>query len=173
MHCALTRKRSASHLASHGNKTSTHIGTHDVNSPIFVLVSIEFQIGHFDYALYKKSCCYPPVIAYGREKEQLQRNGANRRAVSLAQTIPSLRCKNITKKGLSRDQYPESISSRLVTAYYSKAGVYATYRKKIIKTPNILAINQRLLDTLDQYLSSSRCAPSTLSTTSSVLASMR
>lgn len=48
-----------------------------------------------------------------------------------------------------------------------------TYKKKIIRTPNILAISHLLLDTRFQYLRSSRCAPSTLSTTSSVLASMR
>ena len=36
-----------------------------------------------------------------------------------------------------------------------------------------LAISHRLLLTLDQYLRSSLCAPETLSTTSSVLASMR
>lgn len=33
------------------------------------------------------------------------------------------------------------------------------YRKNIIKTPNILAINHRLLDTRDQYFSSSFWAP--------------
>jgi len=38
-------------------------------------------------------------------------------------------------------------------------------------TPNILAINHRLLDTRDQYLSSSFWAPSTLSTISSLSAS--
>ena len=41
-----------------------------------------------------------------------------------------------------------------------------------IKTPNIFATSHRLPETLDQYFISSRCAPSTFSTTSSVLASI-
>lgn len=47
-----------------------------------------------------------------------------------------------------------------------------THKKKIISTPNILATSQRLPDTRDQYFSSSLCAPCTLSTTSSVFASI-
>lgn len=42
-----------------------------------------------------------------------------------------------------------------------------------ISTPNILATSHRLPDTRDQYFISSRWAPCTLSTTSSVLASIR
>ncbi len=42
-----------------------------------------------------------------------------------------------------------------------------------MSTPNIFAINHRLPDTRDQYFMSSLCAPCTLSTTSSVLASIR
>lgn len=34
-----------------------------------------------------------------------------------------------------------------------------TYKKNIIRTPNILAMSQRLLDTRDQYFNSSFCAP--------------
>src|SRR6266516_635441 len=41
-----------------------------------------------------------------------------------------------------------------------------------IKTPNILATSQRFPETLDQYFSNSLWAPSTLSTTSSVFASI-
>lgn len=48
-----------------------------------------------------------------------------------------------------------------------------TYRKKIIKTPNILAKSHLFEDTELQYLSNSLWAPVTLSTTSSVLASIR
>ena len=42
------------------------------------------------------------------------------------------------------------------------------YKGGHTKTPNILAMSQRLPETRDQYLSSSFCAPSTLSTTSSL-----
>lgn len=52
-------------------------------------------------------------------------------------------------------------------------GSVGTHKKKTISTPNIFATSQRLPDTLDQYFSSSRCAPCTLSTTSSVFASIR
>lgn len=48
-----------------------------------------------------------------------------------------------------------------------------THKKKIIRTPNILAISHLLEDALAQYLRSSLCAPPTLSTTSSVFASIR
>ncbi len=43
---------------------------------------------------------------------------------------------------------------------------------RTIRTPNILATSHRLPETRDQYFISSRWAPSTLSTTSSVLASI-
>ena len=43
------------------------------------------------------------------------------------------------------------------------------HRSRHTSTPNILAISHRLPETRDQYLSSSFCAPSTLSTTSSLL----
>jgi hypothetical protein len=44
---------------------------------------------------------------------------------------------------------------------------------QIIRTPNILATNHLFPCTLDQYFINSLCAPSTLSTISSVFASMR
>ena len=44
--------------------------------------------------------------------------------------------------------------------------------KHTIKTPNIFATNHLFPETRDQYFISSLCAPSTLSTTSSVLASI-
>jgi len=56
--------------------------------------------------------------------------------------------------------------------YHIQEGWQETHKKKIIRTPNILATNQRLPETLDQYFSNSLWAPCTLSTTSSVLASI-
>lgn len=65
---------------------------------------------------------------------------------------------------LSCNQHPQS---SFVLAYPKCAfGEGGAYKKNIISTPNIFATSHLLPLTLPQYLSSSLCAPCTLSTTS-------